>query len=192
MIKSTIYLIFVLLAAVCGEREEESGPKLLVSKQILNKYLVETKDIELKYSIYNIGNAAAVAVTLTDNAFHPDVFDVAGGHLFAEFSRIPPQSNVSHVVVVRPKSYGYFNFTSAEVRYKSSEDASTVQISHSSEPGEGGIIAFRDYDNNFSSHCWDWLAFALMTTPSLVIPLALWYSSKSKYEKLAKTNKKQH
>lgn len=121
-------LIFAVLATVCGETEEESGPKLLVSKQILNKYLVETKDIEIKYSIYNIGNSAAVAVTLSDNAFHPDVFDVAGGHLFAEFARIPPQSNVSHVVVVRPKSYGYFNFTSAEVRYKSSEDATTVSF----------------------------------------------------------------
>ncbi|KAL3289582.1 hypothetical protein HHI36_022995 [Cryptolaemus montrouzieri] len=128
MWKSYLLLFFGVFALAHCETGEETGPKLLVSKQILNKYLVETKDIEIKYTIFNIGSSAAVGVTLTDNTFHPDVFDVAGGYLFAEFARVPPQSNVSHVVVVRPKSFGYFNFTSAEVQYKSSDESSAVSF----------------------------------------------------------------
>lgn len=82
-------------------------------------------------------------------------------------------------------SYSYYNFTAAEVSYKVSDEGS-MQYAVTSEPGEGLIVAFRDYDKKFSSHVLDWAAFAVMTLPSLVIPFVLWYSSKSKYEQITK------
>ncbi|XP_046404305.1 translocon-associated protein subunit beta [Ischnura elegans] len=185
-------LFVLVLAAMLGAAftdEEETSARLLVAKMIMNKYLVEDMDIIVKYSLYNIGNSAALAVEINDNSFNPDAFDVVGGQLRVSLDRIPPGANVSHVVVVRPRKYGYFNFTSAQVSYLPSEDATERQLAITSEPGEGVIVAFRDYDRKFSPHVLDWAAFAVMTLPSLGIPFLLWYSSKSKYETIVKHKK---
>nr|QBH72912.1 translocon-associated protein, beta subunit precursor [Franklinothrips vespiformis] len=183
-------LVGVLGVAICNE-EDSPLARLLVSKQILNKYLVEDMDIVVKYTLYNIGSSAAVNVALTDASFPSESFLVVGGQLSVKLDRIPPGTNVSHVAVVRPRKYGYFNFTAAEVSYLPSDEAKQVQIAVTSEPGEGGIIAFRDYDKKFSPHVLDWAAFAVMTLPSLAIPFLLWWSSKSKYEGLSKGSKKE-
>lgn len=129
MICKFLILSLALVTLVQTETEEESGPRLLFFKQILNKYLVQNKDIEVKYTLYNIGSSAAVGVELVDQGFQTDAFEYVGGHVPVKFDRIPPQSNVSHVLVVRPLKFGYFNFTSAHATYKTSDDA-TAKVSN--------------------------------------------------------------
>nr|CAG4648284.1 EOG090X0EPM [Moina brachiata]SVE93291.1 EOG090X0EPM [Moina brachiata] len=175
-------LVLVATLTLASGNEEASPAKLLVSKQILNKYLVEGMDIVIKYSFYNVGGTAALDVQLNDNTFGPQDFEVVGGQLKVSIDRIPPGANATHVAVIRPTRYGYFNFTSAEISYLSSEDAAEVQYALTSEPGQGAIVPFREFDRKFSPHMLDWVSFAVMSLPSLVLPFALWFSSKSKYE----------
>lgn len=127
--KLTLLLAVLTIGCLAEEKVGDvQGARLLVSKQILNRYLVQGKDIEVRYLLHNIGKAPAVNVQLIDRGFNSDAFEVVGGHLSTQFARIPPESNFSHIVVVRPNKYGYFNFTSTELSYKLS-DAPDAKVS---------------------------------------------------------------
>ncbi|XP_037080495.1 translocon-associated protein subunit beta-like [Pollicipes pollicipes] len=162
--------------------EEDNVARILVSKLILNKYLVEGMDVVVRYALYNVGSAAALNVQVEDASFGPLDFTTVAGQSHFVLDRLAPGANASHTLVVRPLKYGYFNFTAAQVSYLASETATEPTIGFTSEPGEGGIVSFRDYDKKFSPHLLDWIVFAVMTLPSLGIPFMLWYSSKSKYD----------
>ncbi|XP_043208225.1 translocon-associated protein subunit beta-like [Amphibalanus amphitrite] len=162
--------------------EEDSIARVLAQKLIQNKYLVEGQDVVVRYSLFNVGSAAALNVRVQEAGFGAGDFDIVAGKADFTLDRLAPGANASHTLVVRPLKYGYYNFTAATVSYLDSETASEPTVGFTSEPGEGGIVAFRDYNKKFSSHLLDWLVFAVMTLPSLGIPFALWYSSKSKYD----------
>lgn len=105
-----------------------------------------------QYTVHNVGNAAALEVEITDNSFPADHFALVSGELNARIDRVPPHTNVTHTVVIRPKKAGYFNFTSAEVLYRKKEETAGVQIAATSEPGMAYFTPYRDYDKKFSSH----------------------------------------
>jgi len=183
-------LSLIVLTLIYTVWADSENARLLASKNILNQYMVESKDLTIEYEIYNVGGSSALETTLTDKSFPSAEFEVVHGSLEVKWERIGPGNNVSHVVILRPSKSGYFNFTSAELSYLPSESAVDPQLAYTSAPGEGGIVAFKDYDRKFSSHVLDWAAFAVMTLPSLGIPFLLWQSSRSKYESAGKTTKK--
>lgn len=84
--------------------------------------------------------------------FVPNSFFSCG--VLFQLDRLAPKANNTHTIVVRPMKFGYFNFTAAEVRYKDNEDSSVSveRVVFSSEPGQGVIIALRDYERQFSGH----------------------------------------
>jgi len=178
-----VFTAFVLNFAVCDE-EVVTPARLLIEKRILNKYLVENKDLIVDYRIYNVGGSAAVDVQINDASFPAEHFATIGGVLKFTVPRIAPGSNLTHTAVVRPKEgvWGRFNFTAGEVTYLPTEDAKSVNVAYTSEPGEGYIVSLKEFDRRFSPHVLDWAAFSIMTLPSLVIPFLLWFRSKSKYE----------
>ncbi|XP_069796502.1 translocon-associated protein subunit beta [Narcine bancroftii] len=175
------WLLIAACAALFTSVRAEEGARLLASKSLLNKYAVEGRDLTLQYSIYNVGSSAALDVELGDDSFPPEDFGIVNGMLTVKWDRIAPASNVTHTVVLRPLKAGYFNFTSATVSYLAQEGGPMV-VGYTSAPGQGGILAQREFDRRFSPHYLDWAAFGVMTLPSIGIPLLLWYSSKRKYD----------
>jgi len=180
-------VIVLLMASVSLTLAADSeNARLLASKNLLNQYLVQDKDLTVQYDIYNVGASSAIDVELTDTSFTAADYQLVHGSLSVKWQRIGPGTNVSHVVIVKPRNVGYFNFTAAELSYLPSDSATDRQFAHTSAPGEGGIVNFKDYDRKFSPHILDWAAFAVMTLPSLGIPFLLWHKSRSKYEQKPK------
>ena len=64
-------------------------------------------------------------VTLTDE-IDAAAFVTVFGSLPAHWDSIAAGSNVTHVVVTRPTAVGQYNFTSAQIVYKTSVDADPV------------------------------------------------------------------
>ena len=55
--------LFLLCALICtvNSADDATAPaRLLVEKQVLNKYLVESKDILIHYNIFNVGGRYVV------------------------------------------------------------------------------------------------------------------------------------
>ena len=109
-------------------------------------------DIVVKYSLYNVGDTAAKDIKVVDNGFRAEDFDLVSGQLKYKLDRMSPGANASQTIVVRPKKFGYFNFTSAEVTYTGEAEGAVVLTGLSSDPGQGVIIAARDYEKQFSAH----------------------------------------
>ena len=177
-------LLFATLLTTTFASDLESQAKLLATKIVTNNFLVQNRDLTIKYNIYNVGTNAASQVKLVDNTFPASDFARVLGQLSVEWRSIPPNGNVTHVVVLKPLAAGYFNFTSADLSYIPSEDAEPRKA-FTSFPGEGGIMTETDFARKHSPHLLEWAIFGLMCMPSLIIPFLLWYRTQAKYAVVA-------
>lgn len=175
-----LYILLSIIVASAFSAELDSQAKLLASKTVENKFIVENRELTVKYSIFNVGTSAASQVNLIDETFPITDFEIVRGQLPAAWKTIAPNGNVTHIVVYKPLKAGYFNFTSAFISYIPSEGAD-IQRAFTSFPGEGGIMTEIDFARKHSPHLLEWTIFAFMCLPSLVIPFFLWHKSHSKY-----------
>jgi len=179
--------VFLLSLALLVNSDDTATPaRLLIEKQVLNKYLVESKDILIHYNIFNVGGSPATNVRVSDAAFSLTQFSIISGELKFTIPRIAPLANITHTVVVRPQDgvRGRFNFTAGEVTYLS-EGSADLQFGFTSEPGEGFIVSLKEFNKRFSPHYYDWAAFVLISLSTVLLPYCLWDSSKTKYERLS-------
>lgn len=180
-------LIACLFMAYGAVTADEGAAKLILIKDILNDLVTEGHDLTVEYKLFNIGESAATDVELRDSTFHDSDFELVSGMTSVKWERIPAQSNVSHVVVVRPLKSSAFNFTSAVVQYVAAEGAEEPTVGISNELGELNILSLKEYKRVHASHMIEWGLFGVWCFPSVMLPYFLYYKSKSKYSVKAKS-----
>jgi len=168
-----------------------NSARILASKFSLSQYAVENMDYVIEYNLYNVGDRTALKVTLDDrNSFPTQSFEIVKGLLQVRWEKIAPGENVTHSVVVQPRSYGTFNYTAAMVTYYPTNDAKQVVVGYSTAPGEGHIYRLKDYERRFSSKVGIWILFFLMILPTTAGPFFIWYNFQKKYAKAQQQPKK--
>ncbi|VDK39291.1 unnamed protein product [Taenia asiatica] len=160
-------LVFQSVLCAADHRDLGDRARLVVTKEVLNRYLVEAKEVTLLYTIHNLSPKTARDVEIHDRLPESD-FTFVHGSRSTRWPAILPMSNITHSVIVIPRSAGYFNFTSAEYGY-------------SSAPGMRLILIPSVFNRQFSSHWIEWICFAFIMAPCLGMPFMLWRSSASKY-----------
>ncbi|KAH7732266.1 signal sequence receptor beta-like protein [Aphelenchoides avenae] len=191
--RTALLCLALVLATVFAQDEVVKEPaalnaaRVLASKFSLSQYAVENLDYVIEYNLYNVGDKTALKVTLDDRqSFPTQSFEIVKGMLQVRWERIAPGGNVTHSVIVRPRSYGAFNYTAALVTYYPSEDAKEVRVGYTTAPGEGYIYRQKDYDRRFASKLGVWLVFLLFAAPTTVLPFVMWLKVKSKYDESSK------
>uniref|UniRef100_A0A915PQV6 Translocon-associated protein subunit beta n=1 Tax=Setaria digitata TaxID=48799 RepID=A0A915PQV6_9BILA len=176
-----VFLMLYLNVTFGEDTDVNDSAHIVASKFTLSQYAVEGMDYVIDYRLYNVGDRAALRVALDDrDGFPTQAFDVIRGLLQVRWERISPSSNVSHSVVVRPRTLGSFNYSSAQITYYPNEDAKEVRISYTTAPGEGYIYRRKDYDRKFSAKVGVWLIFLMLVAPSTIVPFVLWYQKPPK------------
>jgi translocon-associated protein subunit beta len=181
---STLGVALMVACAVMAVTEDASAtrPKLLANKEVVNNAVFQNKQLTVKYTIYNVGLGSAFQVELVDNGFIMSDFSKVSGMTKVKYDRIAPNSNVTHSVVVTPLKTGVYNFTAAQITYSSQQQmGKNPQIGYTTAPGEVRVYPIAEYDRYFTSHATDWLCFAGMIVPSILLPGAVWWMSYRRY-----------
>lgn len=130
-------------------------------------------DFVFEYKLFNVGDKTALKVSLDDRASFPtQAFEIVKGLLQVRWEKIPPGGNVTHSVVVRPRTYGTFNHTAAQITYYPKEGTKEARVGFTTAPGEGNVYRLRDYERLYSSKWSAWILFFLLTTPTTLLPFA--------------------
>ncbi|XP_046856597.1 translocon-associated protein subunit beta-like [Xenia sp. Carnegie-2017] len=176
---ASLLLVLVSLHGLLADNSESAH--LLVSKRVLNEYVVEGRDLTVSYAIYNVGSSPATSVLLVDETFSPDEYQIVGGQSTIGWQSIAPGANVSHNLILKPLHSGVINITSAVVTYQPKEEAEQ-QIVYSTTFGEAYVMDSKTFNRRHAPHILDWGIFGLMTIPTVLFPYFIWYSTHCKYD----------
>ncbi|PIO62152.1 Translocon-associated protein beta [Teladorsagia circumcincta] len=86
---------------------------------------------------------------------------------------------------VRPRQFGVFNYTSAQVTYIS-EGSTDIRVGYTNAPGEGYIYRLKEYERKFAPKYIYWIVFFILIAPTTLGSLLAYSKSKTKYVELAK------
>eukprot|EP00298_Acanthocystis_sp_HF-20_P027979 c6425_g1_i1.p1 GENE.c6425_g1_i1~~c6425_g1_i1.p1 ORF type:complete len:185 (+),score=63.23 c6425_g1_i1:56-610(+) len=137
------------------------------------------KDLQVTFTIFNLGDEVARDVHVLD-AYWPESFvDVIGVRDFT-FERVEPKSNVSHSFIVKPTEVGTFSIPPARVLYLESKDSVEPTKSISSSIGYVRVFKANSREQT-EAHVFEWTVFGFLAFSAILFPLGVLLRTRSTF-----------
>lgn len=192
-------LLAWLLVSPAVAQEDANGTKPLPRIVLARKHIardaliVEGKQLIISYDVYNVGDMAAVDVTVTD-AINLQWFEIVEGDSNARIAELAPQSRRAWNLTVVPKTSGSIVIDRAVVEYTIGDQTKRMVSSSSlaascvhalfvltvgtHRPGRLQVTSAGAYLRATSYYLKEWLLFALVTAVPTALPAAYYFAYK--------------
>eukprot|EP01103_Thecamoeba_quadrilineata_P000495 TRINITY_DN10429_c0_g1_i1.p1 TRINITY_DN10429_c0_g1~~TRINITY_DN10429_c0_g1_i1.p1 ORF type:complete len:189 (-),score=32.41 TRINITY_DN10429_c0_g1_i1:30-596(-) len=146
---------------------------LITRKAVLNTEVVKNKETLVIYQIYNVGDSPAYNVSLTDDTWPAEYFDISLGITSVNLEKLAPKSNYTHILAIRPKFSGRIETRPALVEYQVVQKGEK-RISYSTDAGYMDVYLRSENERRKSPHLGAWTVFGFLTVFATVPAAGLW------------------
>ncbi|KAF1743770.1 hypothetical protein MXB_3506, partial [Myxobolus squamalis] len=138
------FIIYFLSFVISNVVSESGSVNVMCLKSLSSIHIVESKEIHLIYSIFNVGSSDITNVVLKDDPLPSSDFKTLKETTFM-WNRIPAMSNVTVSVPVLPiKGDILVKIPSATVTYKILGEKDAM-VALSNQIGSIGVMPFNEY-----------------------------------------------
>ncbi|KAK1603311.1 hypothetical protein QYE76_007758 [Lolium multiflorum] len=117
--RSVALLCALLLAAFFTSSAASDAPFLVAHKKVaLTRPKPGVERLAVSLDLYNQGSATAYDVTINDDSWPKEVFELVSGEVSKTLERLEPGSTASHAFVLETKAQGRFQGSPAVIKYR--------------------------------------------------------------------------
>jgi len=117
--RSLALLCALLVATFCTSSAASDAPFLVAHKKVaLTRPKPGLERLAVSLDLYNQGSATAYDVTINDDSWPKEEFELVSGEVSKTLERLEPGSTASHVFVLETKAQGRFQGSPAVIKYR--------------------------------------------------------------------------
>ena len=145
MMRSVILMMMMMMT--CAVTSSEDAPFIVAHKKaILTRLKPGIERVSVSIDIYNHGSATAYDVSLNDDSWSKDIFDIVSGNTSISWERLDVGSVVSHNLELESKVQGPYYGAPAVIKFRIPTKAA-LQEAYSTPIMPLDILADRPSEN---------------------------------------------
>ncbi|CAN6472224.1 unnamed protein product [Victoria cruziana] len=179
---------FLLLLASLAAASTPDAPFLIVHKKVdLSRLKSGAERLSVSVDVYNEGTATAYDVSLNDNSWATDLFELMTGSTSKSWERLDAGSSLSHSFILESKKKGSFHAAPAVVKFRVPSKAA-LQEAYSTPILPLDILAERPPEKKFE---WKLLAkYGPLLSVLMIVGLFVYLIASPSKSGAAKSGKK--